>query len=160
MKMAAKINIKFPDGSVKEFPKGVSGLEILKTLNHKIQKEATGIMVNGEVRSLPESIQEDAEIRILTFADEEGKDVFRHSSAHLMAHAVQRLFPDTKFGIGPPIEDGFYYDIELDHAISPEDFELYEVTDDPKRVLEIVIEGWQRHEAAEKARALASTTNE
>ncbi len=124
--MAAKINIKFPDGSVKQFPKGISGLEILQTLNHKIQKEATGIMINGEVRSLPEPIQDDAEIRILTFADEEGKDVFWHSSAHLMAHAVQRIFPDTKFGIGPPIDAGFYYDIELDHAISPEDFEKIE----------------------------------
>ncbi len=124
--MAAKINIKFPDDSVKQFPKGISGLEILQTLNHKIQKEATGIMINGEVRSLPEPIQDDAEIRILTFADEEGKDVFWHSSAHLMAHAVQRIFPDTKFGIGPPIDAGFYYDIELDHAISPEDFEKIE----------------------------------
>ena len=124
--MAAKINIKFPDGSVKQFPKGISGLEILQTLNHKIQKEATGIMINGEVRSLAEPIQDDAEIRILTFADEEGKDVFWHSSAHLMAHAVQRIFPDTKFGIGPPIDAGFYYDIELDHAISPEDFEKIE----------------------------------
>ena len=83
-------------------------------------------MINGEVRSLPEPIQDDAEIRILTFADEEGKDVFWHSSAHLMAHAVQRIFPDTKFGIGPPIDAGFYYDIELDHAISPEDFEKIE----------------------------------
>jgi threonyl-tRNA synthetase len=125
-KMASKINIKFPDGSVKQFSKGISGLDILQTLNHKIQKEATGIVVNGEVRSLPETIQDDAEIRILTFADEEGKNVFWHSSAHLMAHAVQRLFPDTKFGIGPPIDDGFYYDIELDHALSPEDFEKIE----------------------------------
>ncbi len=149
--MAEKINIKFPDGSTKSFPKGVSGLDILKTLNHKIQKEATGILVNGEVRSLPESITSDAEIRILTFDDEEGRDVFWHSSAHLMAHAIQRVFPETKFGIGPPIDDGFYYDIELEHAISPEDFEKIE-SEMGKIVDEdypIVRKEWNKKEAVE-----------
>lgn len=149
--MAEKINIKFPDGSTKSFPKGISGLDILKTLNHKIQKEATGILVNGEVRSLPESITSDAEIRILTFDDEEGRDVFWHSSAHLMAHAIQRVFPETKFGIGPPIDDGFYYDIELEHAISPEDFEKIE-SEMGKIVDEdypIVRKEWNKKEAVE-----------
>jgi len=147
--MAEKINIKFPDGSIKSFPKGVSGLDILKTLNQKIQKEATGILVNGNVKSLPEPIEYDAEIRILTFDDEEGRDVFWHSSAHLMAHAIQRIFPETKFGIGPPIDDGFYYDIELEHAISPEDFEKIE-SEMGKIVDEdhpIVRKEWEKKEA-------------
>jgi len=124
--MAKKIKIKFPNGTIKEFPKGTSGLEILKTLNTRLEKEATGIKVNDTVKGLSEPIQEDAEIKILTFDDREGRDVFWHSSAHLMAHAVKHLFPQTKFGIGPAIDDGFYYDIELDHPISPEDFDKIE----------------------------------
>jgi threonyl-tRNA synthetase len=122
----SKIKIIFPDGQVKEYPAGVSGFDILKTLPHRIQKEALGIKANDQVKSLPESIDEDSEIQFLTFNDEEGKDVFWHSSAHLMAHAIQRLYPETKFGIGPPIDDGFYYDIELDHTLSPDDFEKIE----------------------------------
>jgi threonyl-tRNA synthetase len=124
--MAQQIKIKFPDGTIKEFSKGTSGLEILKILNSRLEREATGIKVNDTVKGLSEPIQEDAEIKILTFDDKEGRDVFWHSSAHLMAHAIKRLFPQTKFGIGPAIDDGFYYDIDLDHAISPEDFEKIE----------------------------------
>lgn len=123
-----KIKIKFPDGKTQEFPKGVTGLEILQTLPSRLREEATGIKVNGEVKSLPEPIQQDSDIQILTFDDKEGREVFWHSSAHLMAHAVQRLFPQTKFGIGPAIENGFYYDIDLDHPLSPEDFEKIEAT--------------------------------
>lgn len=123
-----KIQIKFPDGKTQEFPKGVTGLEILQTLPSRLREEATGIKVNGEVKSLPEPIQQDSDVQILTFDDKEGREVFWHSSAHLMAHAVQRLFPQTKFGIGPAIENGFYYDIDLDHPLSPEDFEKIEAT--------------------------------
>ncbi len=120
--MQDKIKIKFPDGRVEEFPSGITGLDILKKLPPRLAKEATGIVVNGTVRSLPEPITEDAEVRIVTFADKEGREVFWHSAAHLMAQAVKRIFPKAKLGIGPPIEDGFYYDIELDRAITPEDF--------------------------------------
>lgn len=123
-----KIKIKFPDGKTQEFPKGVTGLEILQALPSRLREEATGIKVNGEVKSLPEPIQQDSDIQILTFDDKEGREVFWHSSAHLMAHAVQRLFPQTKFGIGPAIENGFYYDIDLDHPLSPEDFAKIEAT--------------------------------
>ncbi len=120
--MAEKIKITFPDGQVKEFDRGITGLEIVSLLSQRLAKSATGILVNGEVKSLPESINEDAEIKILTFDDEEGRMVFWHSSAHLMAHAIKRLFPDAKLAIGPAIDDGFYYDIDLDRAITPEDF--------------------------------------
>ncbi len=124
--MSDKIKFKFPDGSVKEFPKGTTGLDILKVINGRFRKEATGIKVNGLVKSLPEPIKEDAEIQILTFDDKEGRHVFWHSSAHLMAHAIQRLFPETKFGIGPAIDDGFYYDIDVDHTLTPDDFDKIE----------------------------------
>ena len=120
--MENKIKIKFPDGRVEEFPAGVTGLDIVKTLPSRLAKEATGIVVNGVVQSLPEPIHEDAEIRIVTFNDKEGREVFWHSAAHLMAQAVKRIFPEAKLGIGPPIEDGFYYDIDLDRPLTPEDF--------------------------------------
>jgi len=124
--MNSNVKIKFPDGKIQEFPKGVTGLELLQAVPQRLREEATGIKVNGEVKSLPEPINQDAEIRILTFDDKEGREVFWHSSAHLMAHAVQRLFPQTKFGIGPAIDEGFYYDIDLDQALTPEDFEKIE----------------------------------
>lgn len=120
--MKDKIKIKFPDGKTDEFHPGITGFEIADRLNTRLKKSATGILVNGEIKSLPESITDDAEIRILTFEDKEGRYVFWHSSAHLMAHAVKRLFPEAKLGIGPPIDDGFYYDIELDRPITPEEF--------------------------------------
>lgn len=122
MKMKKKIKLKFPDGSIKKYERGITGLDLLKDVNSQLFREATGIKINDEVKSLPEPIWEDAEIKILTFNDKEGREVFWHSSAHLMAHAVKRIFPETKFGIGPAIDDGFYYDIDLDHAITPEDF--------------------------------------
>ncbi len=121
-----KIKITFPDGRTEEFPAGVTGLDILQKLPRKLAKEATGIKVNGKVQSLPEPINEDAEIQILTFEDKEGREVFWHSAAHLMAQAIKRLFPEAKLGIGPPIEDGFYYDIDLDRPITPDDFPLIE----------------------------------
>ena len=121
-----KIKITFPDGRTEEFPAGVTGLVILQKLPRKLAKEATGIKVNGKVQSLPEPINEDAEIQILTFEDKEGREVFWHSAAHLMAQAIKRLFPEAKLGIGPPIEDGFYYDIDLDRPITPDDFPLIE----------------------------------
>ena len=110
--MKKKIHIKFPDGQVKEYPQGITGLELVQEISPRLAKEATGIKVNGQVKSLPEPINDDSEIRILTFDDKEGREVFWHSSAHLMAHAVKHLFPETKFGIGPAIEDGFYYDFD------------------------------------------------
>ncbi len=124
--MKNRIHIKFPDGKIREYDAGVTGLQILEEMPQRLKKEATGILVNGEIKSLPEPLKDDAEIKILTFDDKEGRYVFWHSSAHLMAHAVKRLFPEAKLGIGPPIDDGFYYDIELDRPITPEDFEQIE----------------------------------
>ncbi|GAB4362804.1 MAG: threonine--tRNA ligase [Calditrichia bacterium] len=147
--MADKIKIKFPDGDVKEFEKGVSGLQIAKSISPRLAKEATGIMVNGKVKSLPEPIEEDAEIKFLTFDDPEGRDIFWHSSAHLMAHAIKRLYPQAKLGIGPPIEDGFYYDIELDRPITPEDFP--QIEEEMKKIVDedhpIVRKNLKREEA-------------
>ncbi len=147
--MAKKIKITYPDGQVKEFDSGITGLDILQGLGGRIAREAVGVVVNGEIRSLQDPITEDAEIRFVTFNDPEGKHVFWHSSAHLMAHAVKRLFPQAKLAIGPPIEDGFYYDIDLDRPITPEDFPLIE--QEMKKIVEadypIRRQVMQKHEA-------------
>ena len=124
--MADKIKLTFPDGSVKEFDAGISGYDVAKSISNRLAKEATGIVLDGEVKSLPEPINSDKSVRIVTFDDKEGRMVFWHSSAHLMANAIKRLYPEAQLGIGPAIDDGFYYDIDLDKTLSPDDFEAIE----------------------------------
>lgn len=121
------INISLPDGSVKKYKEGITGYEIAQDISHGLAKNALGIKVNGEVWDLTRPVNKDAKINILTWEDDEGKKVFWHSSAHLMAEALQKLYPDIKFTIGPPIDQGFYYDVDLgDKEISSDDFEKIE----------------------------------
>ncbi|HOM05048.1 MAG TPA: threonine--tRNA ligase [Candidatus Kapabacteria bacterium] len=116
------MKITLPDNTVREYPDGTTGIEIAKSISEGLARNAVGIMVNGKTYDLSRKINEDASIRILTFDDEEGKEIFWHSSAHLMAGAVSELFPGAKFGVGPSIENGFYYDIDLgDRKITIED---------------------------------------
>ncbi|MEJ5266424.1 MAG: threonine--tRNA ligase [Bacteroidales bacterium] len=119
------IKITLPDGSVREYPKGVTGLEIAESISQRLAKEVLSISVNEEVRDLTRSIDFDAKIKLHKFEDEEGKHAFWHSSAHVMAEAIETLWPGTKFGIGPAIENGFYYDIELPNGrvLTENDFE-------------------------------------
>lgn len=116
-----KIKVKLPDNSVIEVDKGTTPLQIAESLSRKLSKEAVAAKVNGVVIDLTRPLEEDCELKILTFDDPEGREVFWHSSAHLMAHAIEELFPGAKFGVGPPIEDGFYYDIDVDKTLTPED---------------------------------------
>ncbi len=106
------IKITFPDGTVKEFPEGVTGLEIARSIHPALAKRALAIGVNGETWDLTRPIEQDAEVKIYTWEDEEGKHAFWHSSAHLMAEALEALYPGIKFGIGPAIDNGFYYDVD------------------------------------------------
>ncbi len=122
----SSITITFPDGSQKEFAAGITPLEIAKEISNSLAKRAIAAKINDRVIGLNEPLTESGKIEILTFNDKEGRDVFWHSSAHLMAQAIKRLFPEAQLGIGPPIEDGFYYDIDLDRPITPEDFPLIE----------------------------------
>lgn len=110
--------ITFPDGSKKEYPNGTTGMEIAKSISEGLAKNALGIFVNGKKYDLSRKINEDAEIKIVTFDDEEGKEIFWHSSAHLMAEAIQELYPGTKFGVGPAIENGFYYDVDIPNGVT------------------------------------------
>ncbi|HPX76175.1 MAG TPA: threonine--tRNA ligase [Bacteroidales bacterium] len=118
------IKITLPDGSVREFEKGVNGLQIAENISPRLAKEVLAISINKELSDLTRPIYEDAKIVLHKFEDEEGKHAFWHTSAHVLAEAIESLFPGTKFGIGPAIENGFYYDIELPdgQALSENDF--------------------------------------
>lgn len=121
------IHITFPDGSVRQFEKGITALDIAKSISHSLAKKALSAEVNGEVWDLTRPILTDATLRLLTWDDEGGKYAFWHSSAHLMAEALEAIYPGVKFGIGPPIETGFYYDVDLgDRQISDKDLEALE----------------------------------
>ncbi len=115
------IKIKFPDGSVKEFKEGVKAINIAESIGERLAKASLAAEVDDKIVDMSTEIRKDAKIRFLTFNDEAGKEIFWHSSAHIMAQAVTDLFPDAKPTIGPPIENGFYYDFEVKHPFKPED---------------------------------------
>jgi len=117
-----KIVFKLPDGTEMQFPKGSNVQAVAEKIGPGLAKSALAAKFNGRLVSLTEPVHEDGDLRILTFNDEEGREVFWHSTAHLMAQAVKRLYPETQLGIGPTISDGFYYDIDLDRVLTPEDF--------------------------------------
>jgi threonyl-tRNA synthetase len=154
--MNPSITLTLPDGVKKEFAGGVTGLEVLNALNiRKLSAEALAIKVNDEIQELNRPIQQDASIRFLTWDDAEGKSTFWHSSAHILAEAIEFFYPNVKFGIGPPIEEGFYYDIDFgDYNISPDDFEKIE-----KKFLELATSGetFERRSVT-KAEAIAYFT--
>lgn len=121
------INISFPDGAVREYESGVSALDIAKSISEGLMRKVLAAEIDGKVVDAFGSITKDAHIKFLTWDDKGGKSTFWHSSAHLMAEALQEIFPETKFAIGPPIENGFYYDIDLgDRKITDEDLVLIE----------------------------------
>lgn len=106
------IKIKFPDNRIKEFPSGISGREIAQSIHPRLAKEALSVSVNGDLWDMMRPLESDAAIEFHKWDDAEGKHAFWHSSAHLMAEAIEALFPGTKFGIGPAIDQGFYYDVD------------------------------------------------
>ena len=114
------IKVTFPDGSVREYAKGVTGMQIAESISSRLAQEVLSITVNDEVRDLMRPIEEDCTIKLHKFDDEAGKHTFWHTSAHLMAEALQELYPGIKFGIGPAIENGFYYDVDPGEAVIKE----------------------------------------
>ncbi|HQJ90973.1 MAG TPA: threonine--tRNA ligase, partial [Paludibacteraceae bacterium] len=128
------IKVTFPDGSVREYEKGTTGIQIAESISPRLAQEVLSISVNDEVRDLNRPIDEDCSIKLHKFEDEEGKHTFWHTSAHLMAQALMSLYPNIKFGIGPAIENGFYYDVDLGEVVLKEsDFAAIE-----KKMAEIV----------------------
>ncbi|MEO8854425.1 MAG: threonine--tRNA ligase [Ginsengibacter sp.] len=114
------INITFPDGAVKQYEQGITSMQIAKSISEGLARKILAAEINGEVRDLSRPVNEDATIKFLTWDDEKGKSTFWHSSAHLMAEAVEGTFPGVKFWVGPPIEKGFYYDIDLGENVITE----------------------------------------
>lgn len=107
------IKITLPDGSVKEYPKGTTGLEVAQSISEGLARNVLAAKVNGEVWDASRPIRDNASVQLLTWNDQEGKSTFWHSSAHLLAEALESLYPGIKFGIGPSIEHGFYYDVDF-----------------------------------------------
>lgn len=117
------IKISFPDGAVREYEAGVTSLDIARSISEGLARNVLSASVNGEVWDSTRPIHQDAAIRFHTWADKEGRSTFWHSSAHLLAEAIEALYPGTKFGIGPSIDSGFYYDIDTgDHLLTNADF--------------------------------------
>ncbi len=130
------INVTLPDNSVRQYPEGVTGLEIARSISEGLARNVLSVQVNGEVWDATRPISYDSRIRLLTWNDPEGKATLWHSSAHLMAEAIELLYPGVKFGIGPDIENGFYYDIDFGaQPISSDDFDRIE-----KKMLELARE--------------------
>ncbi|MPR36483.1 threonine--tRNA ligase [Salmonirosea aquatica] len=121
------IKITLPDGSVRDYPKGTSGYGIASSISEGLARNVLSAQVNGEVWDANRPIESDAQVKLLTWNDAEGKATFWHSSAHLLAEALEALYPGVKFGTGPAIEKGFYYDVDLgDKSLSNEDFAAIE----------------------------------
>lgn len=129
------IKIAFPDSSIREYEKGVTGIEIAQSISRRLAQDALAISVNGETWDLTRPLEEDSEVNILKWEDDEGKHAYWHSSAHLMAEALQELYPNIKFGIGPAIENGFYYDVDPGEGVTikESDFPLIE-----KKMMELI----------------------
>lgn len=121
------INITLPDGSVRQYDKGISSMQIAQSISEGLARNVLAAEVNGQVWDASRPIEHDSTVKLLTWNDANGKSTFWHSSAHLMAEALEALYPGTKFGIGPAIEIGFYYDVDFgDRTFSQEDFKAIE----------------------------------
>jgi threonyl-tRNA synthetase len=120
------MKIRLKDNSVKEYPEGMSVLDIAKDISPGLARAAMAAEVNGKTVDLREELHEDADLNILTFDGPEGKKAFWHTSSHILAQAVKKLFPDARLAIGPAIDNGFYYDFDVDHPFSTEDLDTIE----------------------------------
>ena len=115
------INVTFPDGRQQKYATGTTPGQILGEIKGRLSREAIAAKVNGDLVDLSFNMINDTELLFITFESEEGRDIFWHSAAHVMAHAVKELYPDAKFAFGPPVDGGFYYDIDVESAFTPDD---------------------------------------
>ena len=152
------IKVQLKDGSVREFEQGASVLDVANSISDGLARAITGAKLNGAVVGTGHQIEEDSKIEFLKFEDADGKDIFWHTSTHIMAHAIKNLFPEAKLGTGPAVENGYYYDIDLDYRLTPEDLEKIEA--EMKKIVkdELEIERFELDEEA--AVALMKERNE
>ncbi|NUO00362.1 MAG: threonine--tRNA ligase [Saprospiraceae bacterium] len=131
------INITFPDGNVRQYESGVTAMQIAESISSGLARNVLSAKVNGEIWDASRSIHSDATLQLLTWEDKDGKSTFWHSSAHLMAEALEAIYPGIKFAIGPPVENGFYYDVDPgNYQLSSDDFEKIE-----NKMLELARQG-------------------
>ena len=128
------VRITLPDQSVREYEGPVSGMDIARTISGRLAREVLSVSVDGETWDLERPIEHDASVQLYTWEDREGKETFWHTSAHLMAQAIEEFYPGTRFGIGPTVETGFYYDIDLPDGMQLSEKDLEKIE---KRMLEL-----------------------
>lgn len=159
-KKQMSINITFPDGAVREYPVGVTTEEIAASISSGLKKNAIAGKVNGKVVDVYAPIEADATVEIVTVESADGLEVYRHSTAHLMAQAIKRLYKDAnlKLGIGPVIEDGFYYDLDMDHSLTPED--LVKIEKEMTRIINENLPIRRREVSREEALAIFTEIND
>lgn len=138
MIMAEELTFVFPDGAEKAFPKGVTGEEIAGSISSGLKKQALAIKIDGVPFDLKRKLDRGGSIEIITNKDDAGIEIMRHSTAHLMAQAIKRLYKDVNFGVGPVIEEGFYYDMDMAHSITPED--LPKIEKEMKKIIDEALE--------------------
>ncbi len=143
------IKITFPDGSIKEYPSGSSSLEIAASISKGLAEDALVAEVNNKLVDIVKPINEDSTVKFYKFGDDEGKKVYWHTTSHIMAQAIEELFPGAKFGVGPPVENGFYYDVDSEHKFTDEDLKKIEdrMLDVAKRDLKTQREELKREDA-------------
>lgn len=122
----AEVVVELPDGSQKQFPVGTPFIKVISSIDDKLTQRVVAVKVNGELTDLTRELESDCKLEIVTFDTDEGKEIYWHSTSHIMASAVKELFPDAKVAIGPSIKDGFYYDFDVDQPFVPEDLERIE----------------------------------
>ena len=129
----SEVKITLPDGSSREYDKGVTVEDVAYDIGKRLGQDAVAGTVDGEDVDLNYEINEDVELAIITIDSEEGLEILRHTSSHILAQAVKRLYDDVKLAIGPAIDEGFYYDFDLDHRFSPE--ELSEIEEEMENII-------------------------
>ena len=122
----SEIQLRLPDGQDRKYASGITGQEVAEKIGSRLAKDALAIKIDGHLQDLNIPVERNAEVAIVTFDVPEGREVYWHSTSHLLAHAVKQLFPQAKLAIGPAIEEGFYYDFDLDRPFTPEDLEKIE----------------------------------
>jgi len=130
----ADLTIIFPDGAEKQFPEGTTGEDIAASISSGLKKQALAVKLDGEPVDLRRPLPKGGKIEIITYRDQEGLEIARHSTAHLLAQAVKRLYSNVQLGVGPVIEEGFYYDIDMEHTLTPED--LPKIEKEMKRIVD------------------------
>ena len=146
------VKITFPDGNQKEFEDGITGEEIAQSISPGLRKQALAIKLDDTLVDLRRPIEEDGKLEIITYKNKEGIDIMRHSTAHTMAQAIKRLYKNVKFGVGPVIEEGFYYDIDMDESLTPED--LPKIEKEMQRIIDENLDIVRTEVSREKAKEM------